>query len=91
MHPCLKVPELLSIIFGFAYNDAEGQDHISSSTMLASALTCRLFVEPALDLLWEVQSDIVQLLRCFPSEIYEYEFYGGDTKQFVRPLFPWLL
>lgn len=74
MQPCLKIPEVLSMIFEAAFNPmietGQANDFL---TVLASALTCHSFLEPALDVLWEEQPDLTALLRCFPTEVYSGE------------------
>lgn len=71
MHHALEIREILSIIFSHctpldllsAYRDEDD----SASDLLALARTCRVFKDPALDLLWRDLDDLSPLVRCLPE------------------------
>ncbi|KAJ7447467.1 hypothetical protein FB451DRAFT_779082 [Mycena latifolia] len=73
MHRCLKIPEVLSLIFAHL---AEGTGNVDLSHL---AITCRTFADPALNLLWHTQTDLVPLLRCL-------ELWFGADDPAVLPL-----
>lgn len=79
IHPCLRVPELVDLIF----RSFEELDLPPSLAALASlARTCRLFSEPALDVLWSRLPSIAPLLKLFPEEKW-IEEYDGQIGSFV--------
>lgn len=91
MHRCLRVPELLDIIFENVQDDLE----FFRKNFFSLALTCRLFCEPALDRLWAVLPSIRPFLSLFPVEFvckndmdpdtFEWLDEEVDHKQFVEP------
>ncbi|KAH9851765.1 hypothetical protein C2E23DRAFT_904186 [Lenzites betulinus] len=61
---CLRVPELQHIIYDHT--------HINRlSTLATLARTARVFSEIALDTLWNTQSSLIPLIKCFPTHIWE--------------------
>ena len=62
MHHALEIPEILLNIFGHCH-----QPTWKASDILALAMTCRAFREPALDVLWEELYDSSRLARCLPE------------------------
>ncbi|KAI0632243.1 hypothetical protein C8Q77DRAFT_1124594 [Trametes polyzona] len=62
---CLRVPELQHIVFDLLHDQPEGP-----STLAALARTARFFQEVALDTLWNAQSSLVPLVRCFPPHLW---------------------
>ena len=71
MHRCLCIPEILATITAAIGNvgDDNYLCHGPSirSSLLAFALTCRTFYEPAMDALWK--EVISQLLGCFSTGV----------------------
>ena len=43
----------------------------AKSTVLALATVCKALERPTLDILWESQDDWFQLMKCFPSDVWE--------------------
>ena len=68
MHRALDMPEIVSIICGFAAS--EWKDCRTHHYCHSLALTCRRFREPALDVLWETLGNMAVLLKCFPSDVW---------------------
>ena len=62
-HHCLSIPEVLRLAFGGL---AKKKD------LLAVALTCRAFLEPALDNIWREITLFDPLLACLPQDLWEY-------------------
>jgi hypothetical protein len=59
MHPCLGIQELLDHIF----------EHVDAPwTLVNSALTCQLFSESALGVLWAIWGDFEYALKLLPSD-----------------------
>lgn len=83
LHRCLQIFEVLSIIGEFIAEDRFVRSVISRWTndLLSLALTCRTFLNPALNELWRRQSSLAPLLRCFPSDVYEF----GETFEVRKP------
>ena len=67
MHHCLGVDEILRL---FA---CELVTSNAGATAVALACCRRSFEEPVLDSLWETQSQLVPLLKCFPRDAWEEE------------------
>ena len=67
MHNCLSVDGILRLFTG------ELVASKAKATAVALACCCKSFEEPALDALWEIQSQLAPLLRCFPREVWEEE------------------
>ncbi|KAH9834022.1 uncharacterized protein C8Q71DRAFT_156871 [Rhodofomes roseus] len=63
MHRILTIPELLHLIFGEIDAD-EGR------LLLALALTCRAFKEPALDCLWASPDGLANLVEVLPTDLW---------------------
>lgn len=72
MHPCFTIPELFIIITETIYAD----ERKGQSSVAALARTCKLFLEPALDVLWRYQITLVPLLRCLPDGVMIVKDYG---------------
>jgi len=87
MHACLKIPEILHIIFEWTLDPAS--EH-SSATLAKLARTCRSFNDTALDILWHTQTTLWPLIKLFPEEIWVEEPNERDPMapmdvRFVRP------
>ncbi|KAI5896959.1 uncharacterized protein SCHCODRAFT_02570238 [Schizophyllum commune H4-8] len=84
MHKALETTELISIICDFA----GGPYYSCSADVLRLALTCRRFLEPALDVLWHDVYNIAHLLKCFPPDIWMQEetvdWYDGRKLKVLR-------
>lgn len=61
MHPCLFVQEVIREICEYS----------NGRTSLAMALSCRAFLEPALDSIWREITSIRPFVACFPQEFWE--------------------
>ncbi|KAH9919420.1 uncharacterized protein B0H18DRAFT_1122536 [Fomitopsis serialis] len=66
MHRALAVPELLRMIL-----DHAGGEQPYLPALLAFALTCHAFLEPALDIIWHFQNGLGHLVECLPEEFWE--------------------
>ncbi|KDQ51684.1 hypothetical protein JAAARDRAFT_210967 [Jaapia argillacea MUCL 33604] len=88
MHACLQLPELLSQIIEFLSPDPPWAKGTSNLATLAR--TCRLFYEPALDALWEHQSDLGPLIKCMPKDLWDEseDLESGLLITFRRPVVP---
>ncbi len=64
MHSCLRVPELLDVIFQIVQSEGRG-----NATIIALACTAKCFHAIALDTLWQTQASLVPLVKCFPDEL----------------------
>ncbi|KAF9233628.1 hypothetical protein BU15DRAFT_79926 [Melanogaster broomeanus] len=68
MHACLYIQEILLDIFAEVLQLRYGYRGVASL-----ARTCRLFMEPALDVLWATQHSLVPLVMCFPSYFLQFK------------------
>jgi hypothetical protein len=78
MHRCLLIPEILSAVL--EQDIAIGDE----KTVANVAISCRAFLETALDVLWCEQVVLAPLVRCMPSDLWS-EDLESNTK-LVRPL-----
>ncbi|KAF8120218.1 hypothetical protein EV363DRAFT_1281596 [Boletus edulis] len=61
MHHALEIQEILLNIFGHA------SSYYQTTDLVALAITCRAFKDPALDVLWEILPDLSPLAQCVPE------------------------
>jgi len=61
---CFQIPEILLHIFEHVYVSHKGRSDLASL-----ALTCKLFSDPALDILWRIQTSFLPLIMTFPREL----------------------
>jgi len=65
MHPCLNIDEILRfLVRELVVSEAK-------ATAVALACCCKVFEEPALDVLWETQNQLTPLLKCFSRDVWE--------------------
>lgn len=70
MHPCLAVEDILNTIFDHADpEDCNVEKRIS--TFHSLALTCKAFLDPALDRVWRTQWGIENLIRVLPKDVWD--------------------
>ncbi|KAF7966319.1 hypothetical protein HWV62_39156 [Athelia sp. TMB] len=70
MHHCLSIPEILVVILNYLrppLNDEEGTPDCRS-LISGPMLTCKLFLEPALDIIWESLDSFTPLVKLLPSD-----------------------
>jgi len=82
MHQCLQVPELLNYILRFVppYPSAV----VARKHLLSCALTCKLFAEVALDIIWHTQPNLIVLLRMLHREKRNIDLNALYDGEFVR-------
>ncbi|KIJ12276.1 hypothetical protein PAXINDRAFT_101289 [Paxillus involutus ATCC 200175] len=78
MHRCLEITEILLEIFELVFNDD------CYPNLASLARTCRSFNGPALDVLWQDQSSLLPLVRCFPREILDLSGTTAVRVKFVN-------
>ncbi|KAF8439818.1 hypothetical protein L210DRAFT_3540422 [Boletus edulis BED1] len=85
MHRALQIQEILLNIFGHCHRPRDGGgDQLFDVAALAR--TCRVFKEPALDVLWEkLYYTLSPLARCLPGVEASHKSSSGDYS-FHRPL-----
>lgn len=100
MHKCLRIPEILSMIIACVYAeeapvDLDNVDEMTldpwhPSSTAALARTCRTFLEPALDKLWSLQYNLVNLVKCMPDDAWKQKTIGRGFRsgriEVVRPM-----
>lgn len=79
MHHCLTVTEILYSIIELSHcnDDSLFRD---TRSVFGLVLTCKSFLEPALDVLWKEQSDLSDLLRCLPADSWK-EARDDDSRR----------
>ncbi|KAF8559470.1 hypothetical protein OG21DRAFT_738776 [Imleria badia] len=87
MHHALQIQEILSHIFIYCNPlilDLSADLHKNALSDLAGlARTCRVFKEPAFDVLWEALNDLSPLVRCLPETSHQ---VSPGMYSFTRPL-----
>ncbi|KAJ6594640.1 hypothetical protein B0H19DRAFT_66994 [Mycena capillaripes] len=79
MHRCCNIPEVVELICGEA----------KFSTLASLARTCQMFQPSAFAVLWENQKDLLQLLKCTPSDLWEeLPVLNSESSTFLRFLRP---
>jgi hypothetical protein len=86
MHVCLSIPEILAVICTEVVPDVDldSRENQDLASLAALAGTSHVFSESALNALWSGLADIVPLLRCMPSDLWEERKVAG-RKELVRP------
>ncbi|KAJ7647932.1 hypothetical protein FB45DRAFT_1102323 [Roridomyces roridus] len=69
MHRGLCIPEIVYLIFSELRNLFP--EPARDKTLAALAVTCRDFLNPALDTLWSEQTTLRHVLKCLPSHLWE--------------------
>ena len=71
MHSCLRIPEIILAIAEFVriLPTKELLKLYNSKNLLALALTCRSFHEPAMSVLWTYTVGLKDLMKCFPEDV----------------------
>ncbi|KAG2156604.1 uncharacterized protein EDB93DRAFT_1221751 [Suillus bovinus] len=67
---CMIIPDLQWKIFQLVHDTFTERSR--NQTLLALALTCKLFTGLALDFLWQDLSGIAPLIKCLPSNLWKY-------------------
>ncbi|KAH9834024.1 uncharacterized protein C8Q71DRAFT_909059 [Rhodofomes roseus] len=81
MHRALTIPELVhKILYEAAHR----------GTQLKLALTCRAFYEPAMDLVWSLQYELINLVKCLPRDLWRVSGSGTTLtlREPTRPTTP---
>ncbi|KAI0724687.1 hypothetical protein C8Q72DRAFT_653682 [Fomitopsis betulina] len=65
MHKALAIPELVDLIMRQVW-----AEYNSRRCVLAAGLTCRTFLEPAMDYIWSEQCGIGHLVECLPEDLW---------------------
>ena len=85
MYRALRSTDVISSIASYTYWGRNDYDTpLDLGNVLALALTCRAFLEPALDQLWRSQLNIFNLIKTLPSdawEVYEGDYRGPDGRR----------
>ncbi|KAF7973289.1 hypothetical protein HWV62_15665 [Athelia sp. TMB] len=88
-HHCLSIPEILKIIFSYLVLGTDAVDvDVDTGSLFASALVCKAFLNPALDILWENLDSFVPLAKLLPCDLWEERdtLLADDTLRFHRPV-----
>ncbi|KAJ7148315.1 hypothetical protein C8R46DRAFT_1199182 [Mycena filopes] len=92
MERTLRIPEILCAVFEYFDPSDFASGKTSAKTLAALARTCKAFQDPALDVLWTFQVDLVPALRLFPEDLWDRRSQGNsNVLKFValrRPLNP---
>ncbi|EAU83831.1 hypothetical protein CC1G_09500 [Coprinopsis cinerea okayama7 len=66
MHNCLRIPEIVTLIFQYVYeNDENDKQH--AKTVANLARTCKAFTSPALGILWH-ETTLTRFLSLLPDD-----------------------
>ncbi|KAI6045324.1 hypothetical protein EDC04DRAFT_2889110 [Pisolithus marmoratus] len=75
MHACLRITEILDLIMGFMVDDERVNYPNEARPLLHKdiarlARTCKVFMDPALDVLWRTQPSLSPLIMCLPDHLW---------------------
>lgn len=82
MHAVFRVDEIFSTVLNFIYLDSP------LSTLSAIARTCKTFQDPALDVLWQNQTSLSPVLRCFSGAVVQRFSVDGNIIHDISTLPP---
>ncbi|KAJ7145559.1 hypothetical protein C8R44DRAFT_755517 [Mycena epipterygia] len=74
MHRSLEILEIVEMICAHFFPDQNASIYWreeATRDLVAIATTCRMFRDPALDLVWRAQRTLEHLLRCMPGDLWE--------------------
>jgi hypothetical protein len=74
MDHCLKIPEVIRFIC----------DGLNSESAYSMALVARRFVEPALDVRWEIVPSLMSIVSCLPHDLWAVTTWEPSVKVAVR-------
>lgn len=81
MHRCLSVNELVLIILRYQAGDRK----VHRATLAAVARVSKRFFDPAIDVLWQEQKGINNLLGCLGEGAKEYSWHGRSVRDMIIP------
>ncbi|KAF7288377.1 hypothetical protein HMN09_01400800 [Mycena chlorophos] len=85
MHPALRIPEIVSLIFETMVPDVPPQKaDLDTHTLASLSRTCKYFSEPALNALWKKQRGLGNLLSCFPEDLWNVKYQDWKYQEFLR-------
>ncbi|KAI6021844.1 hypothetical protein BKA83DRAFT_14111 [Pisolithus microcarpus] len=74
MHHCLRITEILHLIFGYLADEKVTNANVTGAIrhkdVAVLARTCKAFMDPALDILWRTQSSLSPLVMCLPAQFW---------------------
>ncbi|KAJ7135856.1 hypothetical protein C8R44DRAFT_869554 [Mycena epipterygia] len=90
MDRSLGILEIVEMICGHVRDGTRGTNRTTSHStwwtdLAALARTCKIFHHPAVDMLWRVQYDLKNLIRCMPSDAWREDLEAGVLR-FLRPI-----
>ncbi|KAJ7614442.1 hypothetical protein FB45DRAFT_936958 [Roridomyces roridus] len=85
-HRALCIPEIVAMICEDGVY-LEGFK-LKWDTLTSLARTCKAFQDPALNVLWRSQSTVVNVLKCMPGEIWQWEDEDPGQVTVARPIIP---
>ncbi|KAJ7438305.1 hypothetical protein B0H11DRAFT_2105237 [Mycena galericulata] len=95
MHRALEIPELAEVICShlsseYLYQPDFVRPTSSTCDLAALARTCKIFQNPALDVLWSYQTTFAHVLRCMPSDLWNGPVVYGSVYLLdaIRPIAP---
>lgn len=73
MHQCLQIAEVIDLIIENVFQKPHNIPSTPRRSMLSTALTCKAFLNPALDRLWRDSDlrDFRQIISCLPDDLFE--------------------
>ncbi|KII86337.1 hypothetical protein PLICRDRAFT_286234 [Plicaturopsis crispa FD-325 SS-3] len=85
MHPCLETFDILFLICKLLREEDDRSIEGTHPTLACLARTCRAFSELALDLIWEKQLGVQNLIKCMPPDLWEEEeLDSGEMRLTLR-------
>jgi hypothetical protein len=82
MHHCLQIAEITPLIMAFLVQD----ENRGARGVLPLLKTCKVFYEPALDILWRDLDTMAPLVMCLPGDVWKIK-----KKLLVNPLISYFI
>ncbi|KAJ7249998.1 hypothetical protein C8J57DRAFT_1521595 [Mycena rebaudengoi] len=83
MHHCLQIHEIQDAICALLEPPPLLFSFRGNRDLVSLSITCRMFEDPALDVVWRSHDGMRSILRCMPEDLWAPETTGGSLEHFA--------
>ncbi|KAJ7249993.1 hypothetical protein C8J57DRAFT_1521592 [Mycena rebaudengoi] len=83
MHHCLQIREIQDAICALLEPPPLLFSFRGNRDLVSLSITCRMFEDPALDVVWRSHDGMRSILRCMPEDLWAPETTGGSLEHFA--------